>query len=64
MSGHKKVLVAFQPGMLEEIDERAAYEHRNRSDLIREAVRRYIATPLTVKNLRDERSDRNSYESR
>lgn len=38
----KKILVVFPPGMLEQIDQTAAREHRNRSDLIREAVRRYL----------------------
>ena len=38
----KKVLIAFPPGMLEQIDFVAQNEHRTRSDLIREAVRRYI----------------------
>lgn len=37
-----KVLVALPSGLLEEIDEVALAEHRNRSDLIREALRRYI----------------------
>jgi len=38
----KKVLVAFEGGMLDELDELCVREHRNRSDLIREACRRYI----------------------
>lgn len=38
----KKVLVALPPKMLEEIDFVAFDEHRSRSDLIREALRRYI----------------------
>lgn len=38
----KKVLVAFPPLMLEQIDFIAVCEHRGRSDLIREALRRYI----------------------
>ncbi len=38
----KKVLVALPPGLLEQIDFVAQIEHRNRSDLIREALRRYI----------------------
>lgn len=37
-----KVLVALPAGLLEQIDEVALSEHRNRSDLIREALRRYI----------------------
>jgi hypothetical protein len=40
----KKVLVALPPGLLEQIDFVAQVEHRNRSDLIREALRRYIET--------------------
>lgn len=38
----KKVLVALPAGLLEQIDHVAQIEHRNRSDLIREALRRYI----------------------
>ena len=38
----KKVLVALPPGLLEQIDFVASAEHRTRSDLIREALRRYI----------------------
>lgn len=36
-----KALVAFNPKQLAIIDYIAAKEHRNRSDLIREALRRY-----------------------
>lgn len=39
----KKVLVALPPGLLEQIDFVAGTEHRTRSDLIREALRRYIS---------------------
>ena len=38
----KKVLVALPSGLLEQIDFVAQVEHRTRSDLIREAMRRYI----------------------
>lgn len=38
----KKVLVAFPPAMLEQIDYVATAEHRTRSDLIREGMRRYL----------------------
>ncbi|MBK9770406.1 MAG: ribbon-helix-helix protein, CopG family [Candidatus Obscuribacter sp.] len=38
----KKVLVALPPGLLEQIDFVSGVEHRTRSDLIREALRRYI----------------------
>jgi metal-responsive CopG/Arc/MetJ family transcriptional regulator len=37
-----KVLVALQPQLLEQIDYIAKVESRTRSDLIREALRRYI----------------------
>ena len=40
----KKVLVALPSGLLEQIDYVAQVEHRTRSDLIREALRRYIET--------------------
>lgn len=38
----KKVLVALPPGLLEQVDFVAQVELRNRSDLIRESLRRYI----------------------
>lgn len=38
----KKVLIALPPGLLEQVDSVAQLEHRNRSDLVREALRRYI----------------------
>ncbi len=40
----KKVLVALPPGLLEQIDVVAQTEHRTRSDLVREALRRYVDT--------------------
>lgn len=38
----KKVLIALPPGLLEQVDFIAQSEHRNRSELIREALRRYL----------------------
>ena len=38
----KKVLIALPPAMLEQVDFIAQHEHRTRSDLIREALRRYL----------------------
>lgn len=38
----KKVLVALPPGLLEQIDFVSQVEFRTRSDLIREALRRYV----------------------
>ena len=38
-----KVLVNFQDEFLQEIDKIAEVEHRTRSSLIREALRRYIS---------------------
>lgn len=38
----KKVLCQFPPGLLEQADFVAQVEHRTRSDLIRESLRRYI----------------------
>jgi predicted transcriptional regulator len=38
----KKVLIAICPEMLEQIDFIAQCEHRNRSDLFREALRDYM----------------------
>ena len=40
----KKVLIALPPRMLEKVDFIADDEHRTRSDLLREALRRYIDT--------------------
>ncbi len=37
-----KSLIALPPAMLEQVDYIAQYEHRTRSDLIREALRRYL----------------------
>ena len=39
---HTKVLIGLTPDFLQEVDWVAKQEHRNRSDLIREAIRRYI----------------------
>lgn len=39
----KKVLIALPPAMLEQVDFIAMHEHRTRSDLIREALRRYMS---------------------
>lgn len=38
----KKVLIALPPAMLEQVDYIAQCEHRTRSDMIREALRRYL----------------------
>lgn len=38
----KKVLLAVPPGLLEQVDFIATCEHRTRSDLFREALRRYV----------------------
>lgn len=38
----KKVLIALPPAMLEQVDYIAQMEHRTRSDLIRESLRRYL----------------------
>lgn len=38
----KKVLIALPPAMLEQVDFIAQCEHRTRSGLIREALRRYL----------------------
>jgi CopG family transcriptional regulator / antitoxin EndoAI len=54
-----RVLISMKDEFLERIDEVAEYEHRSRSELIREALRTYItrrnnpnatatATPATV----------------
>lgn len=38
----RKILIALPPAMLEQVDHIAKCEHRTRSDLIREALRRYL----------------------
>jgi metal-responsive CopG/Arc/MetJ family transcriptional regulator len=38
----RKVLLAVPSGMLQQVDHIAQVEHRTRSDLCREALRRYI----------------------
>lgn len=38
----KKVLIALPPAMLDQVDQVAHIEHRTRSDLIRESLRRYL----------------------
>jgi len=43
----KKVLTKFGRDLLEQLDKAAEKEERTRSELIREAVRRYIKMPLT-----------------
>lgn len=55
----KKILIALAPGMLEQVDKIAQYEHRSRSDLLREMARRYIFafnehTPLSSIRLQQE----------
>jgi len=39
----RKVLITVPEKLLDEIDQAAIEEHRSRSDLVREATRRYIA---------------------
>ena len=38
----RKVLVAMPASLLEQVDYVAQFEHRTRSDLMREALRRYL----------------------
>jgi alkanesulfonate monooxygenase SsuD/methylene tetrahydromethanopterin reductase-like flavin-dependent oxidoreductase (luciferase family) len=38
----RKILIALPAAMLEQIDFVATAEHRTRSDLVREALRRYL----------------------
>jgi metal-responsive CopG/Arc/MetJ family transcriptional regulator len=38
----RKVLVALPAALLEQVDDVARTEHRTRSDLIRESLRRYL----------------------
>ena len=47
----KKVLVALPQGLLETIDFIAQAEHRTRSDLVRESLRRYIQSYRPIDNM-------------
>lgn len=47
----KKVLIALPPGLLMLIDDIAKAEFRTRSDLIREALRRYADNALKTKGV-------------
>jgi len=40
----KKVLIGLPPSLLAQVDYVAEAEHRTRSDLMREALRRYVAS--------------------
>ena len=40
----KKVLIGLPPALLAQVDYVAEAEHRTRSDLMREALRRYVAS--------------------
>lgn len=44
----KKVLIKFGQELLERLDKAAEEEERTRSELIREAVRRYLKMPLPI----------------
>ena len=48
-----KVLVNFQDEFLDQIDKIAECEHRTRSSLIREALRRYISSYKTEDQEKD-----------
>lgn len=39
---HRKVLIAIPIAMLDQVDFIASCEHRTRTDLVREALRRYL----------------------
>ncbi len=45
--------ISLPPGMLREIERARKIEHRTRSELIREAIRAYLATPRPVMTLED-----------
>lgn len=42
-----RVMISMPAGFLAQVDARAAQEHRGRSELIREALRRYMAPEQT-----------------
>lgn len=51
-----KVLVNFQDEFLDEIDKIAEVEHRTRSSLIREALRRYLSQSKVETNQEEEKT--------
>lgn len=59
----KKVLFSLPEELLGEIDAVAAEEHRSRSELIREATRRYIANRPGIKRPIDDPKVREAVES-
>jgi metal-responsive CopG/Arc/MetJ family transcriptional regulator len=59
----KKVMVSFPEEFLAQVDEVADNEHRSRSELIREALRQYIATRGTVQRPIDRPEVRAAVES-
>ena len=52
-----KVLVNFQDDFLQEIDKIAELEHRTRSSLIREALRRYMSQFKNDSNQQQKETD-------
>lgn len=47
----KKVLIAIPPEFLKKVDKAARQEHRTRSDLIREALRKYLTAIGEMNNV-------------
>ena len=56
-----KVLVNFQDEFLQEIDKIAELEHRTRSSLIREALRRYLSQYKNEMNQKENEEHSKSY---
>lgn len=52
----KKVLIALPPNLLERIDRQAEKEERTRSELMREACRRYLEAEISIEEYRTRRS--------
>lgn len=50
----KTVTISLPPNMVDELDRVRRHEHRTRSELLREALRRYIATTQTSHTVRVE----------
>jgi len=47
----KTLTISLPPAMVEELDRVRQHEHRTRSELVREALRRYVGTASTERRL-------------
>lgn len=59
----KTVTISLPPKMLDELDRVRQHEHRTRSELMREALRQYMATAGTSRTLRVEETQPDEIEA-